>query len=364
MAHQQPELPEIANEFFEQLVLAHILKADDPEGFSNIRALLSDTCFTKPAHRVIWQSMCTVYDAGSRIGPHLVYLHASKNGHKEITPSFLADLTSGSPIIGDLGPYCTELLDCETLRRLYVANAEVNSRIASRQGTTSEIVRDIERTLANLGRKFRQSNEVRPSAIVERAGGVQDFTTPSTVGSIQFPWPRLQAFTGGLRRKQVFVIGGTPSTGKTTIARNITAHCIFNLGKRVRWALRESANEEILFLMACSRAHVDSRLVRQGQKNDPVGRTAYQDALRQLTEDYDDLLELDNHESATPEGLAAWERRSRSAGRPADLIVVDFLQQVRGVGKFKDKTEEVDSIFRNIDPSQTYKSVRLVTGFS
>jgi hypothetical protein len=187
VAHQQPELPEIANEFFEQLVLAHILKADDPEGFSNIRALLSDACFTKPAHRVIWQAMCTVYDAGSRIGPHLVYLHASKNGHKEITPSFLADLTSGSPIIGDLGPYCTELLDCETLRRLYVANAEVNSRIASRQGTTSEIVRDIERTLANLGRKFRQSNEVRPSAIVERAGGVQDFTTPSTVGSIQFP---------------------------------------------------------------------------------------------------------------------------------------------------------------------------------
>jgi replicative DNA helicase len=100
--------------------------------------------------------------------------------------------------------------------------------------------------------------------------------------------------------------------------------------------------------MACSRAHVDSRLVRQGQKNDPVGRTAYQDALRQLTEDYDDLLELDNHESATPEGLAAWERRSRSAGRPADLIVVDFLQQVRGVGKFKDKTEEVDSVAYSI----------------
>ena len=58
----------------------------------------------------------------------------------------------------------------------------------------------------------------------------------------------------------------------------------------------------------------------------------------------DDFLEIEGEECSTTAAISASLRKNVSEGRPTDLLIVDYLQLLHGIGRFRDRREEVDQI--------------------
>lgn len=153
----------------------------------------------------------------------------------------------------------------------------------------------------------------------------------------------------GLHSNEMIVIAGRPGTGKTSIALNIVEHAV--LYKKPANTLifsLEMLAEQLLQRMIAARARVDQYKISQGRIS--------ADDLRAITEAAGELsrapISIDDTSNMTILEMRAKARRLdqklRAENKKLDLIVIDYLQLVKGGGSFSSREQEVADISRGI----------------
>jgi replicative DNA helicase len=331
----------LANLDAEKLVIGNLFQSGDAEAFSRACELLTENSFTLSKHKLVFAAMRRCFDAGQEINYGTVTLDLKRAGDLQgVGP--LIDLTDGIPGLFNLETFCEQVAEAERLRKIWHVTETVQSRVQSRE-RSDEIVSEAEVLLASAHQDKHRQKAVRAASIVERAGSVDSFFRPELGKAIMTPWDRVNQRTGGLRRSQLWVIGGIAGTGKTSVALNIAEHAIFKQQQRVKIISREMDSEELLFNMVCTRARVDSQAVRQGNIT-AIEQRKLTATLSEFTDDMDDFLEIEGEDCSTAAAISASLRKNVSEGRPADLLIVDYLQLLHGMGRFRDRREEVDQI--------------------
>jgi replicative DNA helicase len=281
------------------------------------------------------------FDAGQEINYGTVTLELKRTDDLQAVAP-LIDLTEGISGLFNLEIFCEQVAESERLRKIWHVTESVQNRVQSRD-RSEEIVSEAEVLLASTHQDSRRQRAVRAASIVERAGSVDSFFRPELGKAILTPWQRVNQRTGGLRQSQLWVIGGIAGTGKTSVALNIAEHAIFNQQQRVKIITREMDSEELLHNMVCTRAKVDSQAVRQGNIS-AVEQRKLMETLSEFTDDMDDFLEIEGEDCSTAAAISASLRKNVSEGRPADLLIVDYLQLLHGMGRLQSRREEVDQI--------------------
>lgn len=332
----------LANLDAEKLVIGNLLNGQDAESFGLASELLSESSFTLQKHSIVFAAMRAVFDAGNPINYGTVALELQRR-NKLASIGSLVEMTDGIPGLANLGTFCEAVAESERLRKIWKTTEGIQQRI--QQGERSEeIVQSAEADLMGSQTKRRGDKATRPSEIIKRAGGLDKFITPSSEGIIATPFLRLNKRTGGgLRRQQVWTIGGLSGSGKSSFACNLIEHAIFQENKRVKLISAEMGNEEVLHNLICTRAKVDSQAARAGFLSTDQ-RAAISEAMSDYAEVMDDFLEIEEQDASSVPAIAALMRKNISQGRPVDLLVVDFMQLLSGVGKFSGRREEVDQI--------------------
>jgi replicative DNA helicase len=154
---------------------------------------------------------------------------------------------------------------------------------------------------------------------------------------------RLDEMTAGLQPSDLILIAGRPSMGKTAFALSIAQHVGIKLHMKVLVLSLEMSSQQLVQRMLSSEGRVDSLAVR-------TGRLQAQDWHR-LTSAAGRLSEAPIFIDDSP-GLSVLEVRAKARRMKAehglDVIVIDYLQLMRGRANLDNRQQEISEISRSL----------------
>jgi len=152
----------------------------------------------------------------------------------------------------------------------------------------------------------------------------------------------LDEILGGLRRSDLIVLAARPSMGKTSLALSIARNAAVNQKAHVAIFSVEMARDQVVQRLLASEAGVDSKRLRLGQQTEAEERRMME-ATGILSEapifiDDSPILRVVDMKS---------KARQLHYERGVDLIIVDYLQLIRGDGR-ENRVQEITEISRSL----------------
>ena len=155
-------------------------------------------------------------------------------------------------------------------------------------------------------------------------------------------FPALDEILGGLQRSDMIVVAARPSLGKTSLALGIARHAAVEQRARVAIFSLEMAREQLVQRLLASESGVDTKRLRLGEQTEADER--------RIMEATGILSEAPVFVDDSPI-LRMVEMRSKARRlhfeRGIDLIIVDYMQLMRGDGR-EGRVQEISEISRSL----------------
>ncbi len=152
----------------------------------------------------------------------------------------------------------------------------------------------------------------------------------------------MDKMTAGLQPSDLIILAGRPSMGKTSFAMNIAQHAAQVEKIAVAVFSLEMSKEQLTMRLLSSAGRIDSQRIRTGKLHD--------DDWPKLTRAVGMLTEAPMYIDDTA-AISVLEMRAKvrrlSARSPLGLIVVDYLQLMRG-NSTENRTQEISEISRSL----------------
>lgn len=335
----------------EQAVLGAVLIEND--AINKIVDILSPDDFYKEAHRRIYSAMLGMFESSEPID--LVTLTNALRGAKSLEnvggASYLSTLVSLVPTAANIKNHAKIVREKAVLRKLIHTATDIISQSydeeASGRGRDVENILDqaeksiFEITQNKIGDSFVPLRKIvsHSFAIVEQLYERKEMVTGLSTG-----FTDLDRMTSGLQNSDLIIVAGRPSMGKTAFCLNVATHAALDHGKTIAVFSLEMAKEQLVMRMLCSEARVDAHRLRTGylSKEDwsPLSNAAGRLAEAKIF--IDDTAALSVLE------MRAKARRLKAEQQGLDLIIVDYLQLMRGHVNSDNREQEISNISRSL----------------
>jgi replicative DNA helicase len=234
------------------------------------------------------------------------------------------------------------------LRKLITAGTEaVNMAFLPEGRSALDVIDSAEKLIFDVaqqgqsGKKSYASSKDLLKLCVERISDL--YENPNQVTGIQTFYEDFDAKTAGLQKGDLVIVAGRPSMGKTTFAMNIAENVAIKGKKAVAVFSLEMPGEQLMMRMISSVGRIEAQKLRTGQlsQQDWSGLTS---AISRLT---DAPIYVDETAGLSPLELRARARRLKR-DHDIGLIVIDYLQLMRGNSQNSNRTEEISEISRSL----------------
>ncbi len=153
----------------------------------------------------------------------------------------------------------------------------------------------------------------------------------------------LDALTAGFQKTDLIVLAGRPGMGKTSLALNILTHAAIDHRKTAAFFSLEMGREQLVQRVLCAQAKVNMHILRSG-KLTPRDYPKLSLAAGPISQS---KIFIDDHPSLNILELRAKCRRLK-AQQGLDLVMVDYLQLMSGVGRQESRQQEISQISRGL----------------
>jgi len=209
---------------------------------------------------------------------------------------------------------------------------------------TSDILGRAEERIFNVATHYEAS---RPVQIKEIVAEVLDtiMDNHERLLGVKTEFTDLDHWTGGLHRGEFVVVGGRPSTGKTTFAINLIERIGIRQGLGILMFSLEMGREQITQNLLCCNARMDSTPLRTGQ----LDKKQWEKAKEAASNLYDAPVYIDDSSGLTVSDIRAKCRRM-FARHEIKLIIIDYLQLMSGERRGRDSSrlQEITDISRGL----------------
>jgi replicative DNA helicase len=332
----------------EQMVLGAVLIENGV--IETVSDILVPEDFYREAHRRIFAAMLDMADAREAID--LVTLtDALRRGNvleKVGGASYLSTLVGMVPTAANVRHHSRIIHDKSVLRQLIHTSTDI---ITSSYEDSPEALRISE----ILDRAQQEILRISDRKMVESFASVRDvikhsyetiellYERKEMVTGLATGFTDLDKMTSGLQAGDLIIVAGRPSMGKTAFSLNIAAHTAMTDSKTVAVFSLEMAKEQLGLRMLCSEARIDAHKLRTGfLAESDWGRIGM--AAGRLSEA---PIFIDDTGA-----IGIFEMRSKArrlkADKGLDLIIVDYLQLMRGSGNTDSREQEISNISRSL----------------
>jgi replicative DNA helicase len=330
----------------ERAVLGAVL-LEGREALPRVVEVLRPSDFYTEAHRSIYQSMLTLFDHGEPVD--LLTLQEDLRRTDQLSlvggPASLALLVEQGSVAAYLASYTTIVRDMAVLRELIQTATHIIGQAFEAKEDVQSLVDDAERRIFGLAERRLEGSAIHVKNIlndtfkyIERLYERQEHVTGVPTGLT-----KLDEMTAGLQPSDLILIAGRPSMGKTAFALSIAQHVGIKLHMKVLVLSLEMSSQQLVQRMLSSEGRVDSLSVR-------TGRLQAQDWHR-LTSAAGRLSEAPIFIDDSP-GLSVLEVRAKARRMKAehglDVIVIDYLQLMRGRANLDNRQQEISEISRSL----------------
>jgi replicative DNA helicase len=322
----------------ERFVLGSIL-LDDSQFIQAVGIEPDD--FSLEKHRRIFRRMAELGARGERIDRITVANELLRHGELESCDglSYLVSLDDGLPKIFNLDSYARIVKDKALLRRIIFTSQHQINRCLTAAEDPEEILAGAQESLLKLAdQSYRREDMRSPAEIIEANGGIETFLQAPPPG-VQTPYSTLNKITFGLQPGELIILGGRPSTGKTTVALQIVHHAVTHGVGSMLFSL-EMSDKVLVQKLVCMAAQIRLQDFRSGDVT-PDERKRMLGAIGPLNK-----LRINSRPIATASSVHAEARRLK-AQHDIGLVVVDYLQLMQAPAH-QSRWVEVGSISRHL----------------
>ncbi|MHB8880073.1 MAG: replicative DNA helicase [Thermodesulfovibrionales bacterium] len=329
----------------EQSVLGAILI--DNSALTSALELLTEEYFYRDSHRRIYNSMIELFDRNEPID--IITLTDQLKRKSELDQvggvQYLTSLVSMIPTSANVRYHAKIVREKAMIRGLLHTATDIARNVYESDFDAEELIDYAEKQIFDLSdKRINVSFSTLKTVIKDSFHMIEQlYDRKETVTGVPTGFKELDEMTTGFQRSDLIIIGGRPSMGKTAFSLNIAQHVGVELKEPVAVFSLEMAKEQLAFRMLCSEAMVDSNSIRKGfiKKDDWHNLTA---AASKLAES---PIFIDDSSAITILEMRAKARRLK-AEHGLSLIVVDYLQLMRGRGNTERREQEISEISRSL----------------
>ena len=336
----------------EQSVIGGVMLS--PAALSSVleRGITHDD-FYHPAHRVIFEAM-EALERASRPIDMLTVADTVRALGRDIADleGMLADLACRVPTVENIGYYAGIVRDKATRRAMIATAADILAKGYSDGEETPQFLDWAESRVSDVAHRSERESYVSVKRLaLEVYKDIEERHRRGTdVTGVPTGWVDLDRMLCGLQPSDLILLAARPSMGKTAMALNIAEHAAAKQRIPTLIFSLEMSRKQLIERMMCSGARIDSQKVRTGKL--PAGD--WPSLLSSTGAVSESLISIDASSSPTAMEIRAKARRWRSdktifpTGNEFGLIIVDYLQMMRGSGREERKDLEVGEISRSL----------------
>lgn len=329
----------------EESVLGGVLL--DMHALDRVVEVMNVDDFYRESHRKIFRAMLALTERGEPID--LVTLTDALKARGELQEvggaTYLAELIDKVPSAANIVHYARIVREKAVLRTLINVSNEIASRCYNGEEDIERFLDEAERLIFDVSEKrvrpsfFKMSDLIMDTVkTVEKLYERKELVTGVPTGFLD-----LDRMTAGLQPSDLIIVAARPSMGKTSFVLNIAQYVALHANTAVGIFSLEMSKEQLVLRMLCSEARVDNAKVRTGYLGErDFPRLAM--AAGRLAEA---PIFIDDTPAQNVLELRAKARRLKREAN-VGLVIIDYLQLMRGLSAQENRTQELSEISRSL----------------
>ncbi len=329
----------------EQSVLGAILLEN--EGLAKAMEIVMVDDFYRDAHRRIFQRMLDLDERNEPIDLITLSDELSRKNELEAVggSSYLAALVESVPTAANIRHHCRIVREKAAGRNLITTSTEIAGLAYEGGLEVDDLIDEAEKRIFELSEKrIRQSFVPTRDIIHDSIQMVENlYKKKELVTGVPSGFEDLDQRTAGFQPGDLIIVAGRPSMGKTAFCLNIAEHVGIDRKEPVAIFSLEMSKEQLVLRMLCGQARVNSQNVRTGylSQNDwPKLATA-------AGKIHEAPIYIDDSANATVLEMRAKARRLKK-DKGLSLIIVDYLQLMKGRAGMERREQEISDISRSL----------------
>jgi len=317
------------------------------EALNRVLEILNPGDFYRESHRKVFSAILMLYERNEPAD--LITLSEVLKNRGELEEvggiEYLNSLVNSVPTAANISYYAKIVKEKGILRKLINRATEIITQGYGDSGDVDELLDRAERSIFEIS-----EDRIRPSFypikdIIKSSFKTIEklFDKRQLITGVPTGFSKLDEMTSGFQPSDLIIIAGRPSMGKTAFALNIAQHAAIQGGVTAAIFSLEMAKEQLALRMLCSEAKMDAHLLRGGFLSESD--------WPKLTRAAGSLSEAPIFIDDTP-GLTALEMRAKSRRLKIEqnlgLVIVDYLQLMRGRADMERREQEISDISRSL----------------
>ena len=267
---------------------------------------------------------------------------------------YLFGLMDAAQTAANVEYYANIVKDKSILRQIINVGSNMVTEAFSEESPSETILDNAQTVLFNISKQntmneFSTPEELVPTIVTKLENLYKD---KNDVPGLRTGFTDLDKTTAGLQPSELIIIAGRPSMGKTAFALNIAEYVAVTSKKPQSVAIfsLEMSKEALMMRFLASVAQVSGQDLRKGyfKNSDWPKLTTAMDKIGKASMYICDADMTAIDIRATAKKLAT---KLEKKGNPLSLIIIDYLQLIRGIGngkKIESKQIETAEISRSL----------------
>jgi len=301
--------------------------------------------FYRPGNREIFKSILALAKNHEPIDLVTVADHLKQRQKlDEVGGSgYLASLVDNVHTAANLSAYARIVKNKSVLRSLIETATEIVEKSYGEVEDVDVLVDRAEKSILDVARKRNQAAITPIDEIVRDSFAAIDiaYRNNKPLTGIPSGFDEIDKMTCGFQNSDLIIIAGRPSMGKTSFALNIAHNAAAHPDDpaRVAFFSLEMSKEQLVTRLLCSQSELNAQTIRRGFLKD--------EDWPKLSDAAAVVSELPIYIDDTP-AISAMELRAKARrlqnDKGLDLVIVDYLQLMRGDGESRER--EISDISR------------------
>ncbi len=319
----------------------------DEDALHNALEIAREEYFYKESHKIIFRAILNLYNANNVVD--LVTLTDELKKQKMLPevggPAYLTELTNSVPSATNVAHYARIVKEKSMLRGLINHATQIMTEAFEAEGKVDEVLDHAEQLIFQISDNRVQTVNIPLKEIIKDSIETIDrlYQRKAHVTGLPTGFVDFDVRTAGLQSSDFIVVAGRPSMGKSSFAMGIAEHVGMVEKMPVAFFSLEMSKEQLAQRMICSHARVDAHRVRTGFLSSSDWPKLTQ-AAGKLSEA---KIFIDDSPSLSIFELRAKARRLKSQ-HDIQLMVIDYLQLMRGPSDPESRQQEISEISRSL----------------
>ncbi len=319
----------------------------DEEAISVAMETLEENSFYKDTHKRIFEAIRDLFNSNKAVDLITLTDELKRKAMLEEVGgmTFLTSLANSVPTAANISHYVSIVKEKSILRTLINNATRIVSLCYESDGKIDDVVDQAERLVFEVSDRKHQGSYIHLKEIIKDSIETIDrlYQNKAHVTGIPTGYIDFDLKTAGLQPSDLIIVAGRPSMGKSAFALGMAEYAGVMEKVPVAVFSLEMSKEQLVQRMLCSHAKVDAHKVRTGYlaTSDWPRLTA---AAGKLSES---PIFIDDTPAISVMELRAKARRLKSH-HDIKLIILDYLQLMRGSMGIESRQQEISEISRSL----------------